>query len=100
MRGAASFSVLDLAATSLLGHGSVLGETTSVVSAFALGGHAAAASRTEAIHHPGGETRIPAAGSLASPVPCVPPSHSRPALPAPLPGVVFKAEYLFVEGSV
>lgn len=41
----------------------------TVVSAFALGGQAAAASRTEAIHHPGGETRILAAGSLALPVP-------------------------------
>lgn len=45
----------------------------SVVSAFTLGGQAAAASRTEAIHHLGGETQIPAEGSLALPVPCFPP---------------------------
>lgn len=72
----------------------------SVVSAFALGGQAAATSQTEAIHHLGGEAQIPASGSLSLPVPCFPPSHSSPSHPAPPLGVVFNAEDLFVAGNV
>lgn len=72
----------------------------SVVSTFALGGQVAAAPRTGAIRHPGGETAITAAESLALPEPCLPPCTAHLLTACPLPGVSLNAEYLFVKGRV